>query len=463
MSERQTGRVRGFPAFPPGRRAPGRFARSWWGNAWIKAMRDTSLDEQPLRQGRKYAHAGRVGTITVSPGRIAAPVYGLDGTPYRTVVHVEQLTDAEWGRFLDQVAAKAGHIAALLDKDMPHDLVAAAEDAGVRLLPGLGDLEPECGCPGWEHPCEHAAALCFQASWLLDEDPFVLLLMRGRGRPELVGELQGRNAPRSPGTGQDQAARATSAGTEPDGRPPGTPAREAFARRPRPLPAPPPAPATGSAADGGVLSALPAAPGVDPAALRLLVVDAALRARELLTAPEPPPALDLWQDTVRMAATHGDAGLQARLRQATGQSGDQSGRHSEHRDVRRPGTDLPRAVRAWRYGGPAALELLEAPGEPMPADPRVAADLARARAALTRAHADGLWPADGPASGRDEPGGPPATRVWRNRWTVTGLGLQLRRGQDGRWHPYRREAGGWWPAGPPEHDPADALAVLLGG
>jgi uncharacterized Zn finger protein len=112
MTEPRHDRVRGFPAFGVAKRGCGQFARSWWGKAWIKAMEDTALDQQPLKQGRRYAYAGRVGTITVSPGRLAAVVDG-EGEPegpYRTVVYIPRLTDGEWARFLDRVASRAGHV-----------------------------------------------------------------------------------------------------------------------------------------------------------------------------------------------------------------------------------------------------------------------------------------------------------------------------------------------------------------
>jgi len=184
----------GFPAFPAVKRRPGRSARTWWGQAWLRAMEDTSLEQEPLKRGRRHAYAGRVGPITVSAGRLAAQVTDEDAV-YHTVVLVDRLDDGEWGRFLDEVTAKAGHLAALLDRDMPHELVEAATDADVPLLPGIGDLQPDCDCPDWEM-CRHAAALCFQASWLLDADPFVLLLLRGRAQRELTDELRARNTPR---------------------------------------------------------------------------------------------------------------------------------------------------------------------------------------------------------------------------------------------------------------------------
>jgi uncharacterized Zn finger protein len=236
----------GFPAFPASKRRPGRFASTWWGEAWLQAMADTSLDNEPLKRGRRYAYAGLVGPITVSPGRISAQTYGEGGELFHTVVFVDRLDDDQWRRFLTEVTAKAGHLAALLDRDMPHELVTAAADADVPLLPGIGDLQPECDCPGWQLPCRHAAALCFQTAWLLDADPFILLLLRGRGQEQLTEELRRRHRP-------------------------------AVAAQPAPLPGPPP-PITGPPAP----LVVPPAPGVDPEELAEIAARAANRARALL-------------------------------------------------------------------------------------------------------------------------------------------------------------------------------------
>ncbi|MFC4853774.1 SWIM zinc finger family protein [Actinophytocola glycyrrhizae] len=245
----------GFPAFPVTRRKPGRFAGTWWGNAWLQAMADTSLDLAQLKRGRRFAYAGLVGPITVSAGRIAAQVTSDDGAVHHTVVLVDRLSAPQWRRFLDEVAAKAGHLAALLDRDMPHDLVEAAADADVTLLPGIGDLQPECDCEGWELPCTHAAALCFQAAWLLDADPFVLLLLRGLGQDDLTEELRRRATSRR----QDDAVPALERPEVPEVGP-----LPPVSGPPRELVVPP-------------------APGIDPDELADIAARAAKRARKLLT------------------------------------------------------------------------------------------------------------------------------------------------------------------------------------
>ncbi|NEB37626.1 SWF or SNF family helicase [Streptomyces sp. SID14515] len=424
------GPERTFAAFPP---AQGRgFATSWWGRAWLKALEDTALDGQQLKQGRRLAREGRVGAVSVRPGRITAVVRDRDGTAYRSDVLLQQLGAGAWDRFLDMAVDRAGHIAALLDREMPPHLVEDAASAGVDLLPGIGDLEPECTCGAWDH-CPHSGALCYQVARLLDEDPFVLLLMRGRDERRLLDELQVRSAAR--------AVRAGDGGAQADDieerEVHGVPAGEAFAAAGilPPLPAPPSAPEEPGLGPSLDTETGPV-PGIDPAALEVLAADSAVRARRMLLdalAPghegQPLPVeLTPQQDAVRLVA---DARPEPRFgaRLATGSG--------------RPPAELDAAVRAWRYGGVAALAVLDEEWTPDPEQ------LGRARARLGEA-----W----------EAGERPTLRAsGRAGWTVVGADVQLRFDPNGRWWPYRKEHGRWVPAGPADDDPAGALAGAEGG
>jgi uncharacterized Zn finger protein len=240
--------ARGFPAFPAGRR--GSRGGSRWAQAWVRAMEETSLDSDQLRKGRRYATSGQVGPITVAPGRVSASVHGL----YDAVLAVEPLPDDDWDRFLDQVLARSGHLAALLDRELPGEL-------GTELLPGVGEFDSSCTCDAWELPCLHAAALGYQMAWLLDEDPFLLCLLRGRSEEELLGELRRRRVRV------------------------GTPAVEAYAESPKPLPDPAPIP---DPYDGSLLKAIPDPPAMDATVIRHLATEAAARARTLLTGCRTP-------------------------------------------------------------------------------------------------------------------------------------------------------------------------------
>ncbi|MFK4600294.1 SWIM zinc finger family protein [Streptomyces pristinaespiralis] len=416
--------TRTFEALPP---TSGRgFAQTWWGQAWLKALQDTALDGEQLKKGRRHAREGAVGAVSVRPGRITAVVRDRDGTAYRSDVLFQELDEQDWERFLDVATDSAGHIAALLDRDMPPHLVEDAAAAGVELLPGIGDLEPECTCDAWDH-CPHTAALCYQVARLLDQDPFVLLLMRGRGERRVLDELQLRSVARANPPATDRADEEQAAAV--------VRADEAFAAAGilPPLPAPPPLPDEPGAPPS--LDTGTAAGGPDAAALEFLAADAAARAHRMLAQALAPGragqpqehVLTRDEDAVRMAASVPGPVIAARLAAGT--------------DRTRAELDL--AVRAWRYGGAAALAVLEE--DFVPDDDQVS----RAESALAAA-----WAAE-PDRPRLRPSGPA-------RWTVVGTGEQLRLGRDGNWWPFRKERGAWAPAGPASPDPAEALAGASG-
>ncbi|MHA4996790.1 SWIM zinc finger family protein [Streptomyces sp. SD18] len=400
--------------FPPPARARhgGGFAETWWGNAWVAALEEMALDAARLGRGKAYAGQGHVDAVTVTPGLVLAYVHGSRPRPYRVQIRMRTLSDDDWERFLDAAAERPAHIAALLDKELPQALA----DSGVELLPGPGDLVPRCSCPDSGHPCKHAAALCYQTARLLDEDPFVLLLMRGRGERELLDELSRRNA--------TLAARSARAAEEP--ALPGVLAREAVGRR---VPAPPPAPLP-PPAHPQQPPAYPASPGgPDPFALDQLATDAAARAHALLTTGRDPlGGLTLWQDAVRLAATRPGSGLTATTRALY------AGLATAAR--RTPG-DLARAVAAWRQGGLEGLAVLEEAWDPP------AGRFDRARPLLLAADF-------------------PAFRPWHNHLTHPHGHIQLRLGHDGLWYAYESEPGhdDWWPRGTPDLDPVGALTGL---
>ncbi|GGZ50266.1 SWF or SNF family helicase [Streptomyces rochei] len=406
---------RTFAPLPP---THGRgFARSWWGRAWLKALEDAAMDAAQVKTGRRLARAGAVGAVSVRPGRITAVVRDRNGTTHRADVLLERLSDAQWDRFLDLAIERSGHVAALLDHDMPPHLVEDAASAGIDLLPGLGDLEPECDCGAWDH-CGHTAALCYQVAGLLDQDPFVLLLMRGRAESAVLDALQSHGGAR---------------GEEVVPHPDGVDAAEAYAVGDLlpPLPAPPglrEEPGTPLSLDTG--TAPP--PDVDPEALGFLAHRAAAEAHRLLAealreghdrqAVAAGP--DASQDAVRLAAADPEPDVLRRLAEGSGRTPE----------------SLAAAVRAWRLGGPAALSVLEE-------EWTVEGDaLARARAALESA-----WDEDER----------PSLRARANHWTVVGAPHQLRLDRDGRWWPYREEHGSWVPAGGAAQDPATALASAV--
>jgi uncharacterized Zn finger protein len=406
------------------------FGRTWWGAAWVEALEQRArLDPNRLPRGRDYARSGAVGELTLTPGEARAQVQGRKTQPYEVRIRVRRFTDEEWDRVLTAISARLAHAAALLDGELPPQIAEDAASAGLDLLPGGGEIGPRCGCPDDADPCKHSAAACYLVADALDADPFVLLLLRGRTRDQVLAGVRMRRRGMQASAGSGTAARVraaagqAAAGQAADD---GVDARKAFEGPTAEveIPAPPLPP---------VRPGQPAALPVDPPAWRAglggdlleLAADAATRA---------------WEMAVGLSADAGlglraDADLARRAARALGTP-------AFGPIAARSGTDtreLARQALAWRYGGPAGLELLHGEWDPVAEEPESADLLKAARGVL-----------------RSKTG--EAEFVEGNR--VTAGRLQVRLGHDLRWYPYARSDGDWEPSGPPEADPAQAVASL---
>ncbi len=336
---------------------------------------------------------------------------------------------------LTAISARLGHAAALLDGELPPEIADDAAHAGLDLLPGGGEIGPRCTCPDDADPCKHAAAACYLVTDALDADPFVLLLLRGRTRDQIMAGVRARR--RGAASGQAAEPGATAAGQPGAGPEPatktgrtstdeGVDARAAFSAPPSsaPIPAPPLPPGR-----PGAPAALPVDPPSSADSLRddllELAADAAARAWEMAMglSADAGLTLDPDADLARRAARALGTPAFTLLAARSGVGG----------------RELARQALAWRHGGMTGLELLCSEWDPATQEPDSAELLKAARAALN-----------------DKTGA--AESIQGNR--ITAGRLQLRLGRDLRWYPYARSDGDWEPSGTPEADPARAVANL---
>ncbi|WP_424214330.1 hypothetical protein ACN20G_20915 [Streptomyces sp. BI20] len=415
------GSRRSLAALPAGR------AESGCGRAWALAL---PADPDPGVDGAADPAAGvRIEAVTLTPGLVMASARdGERPRPYRTELRLPVLSPERWRELIADPVWTAAAEPALASG------LVSAQTAG-PLLPAPGEVLGRCSCPAGRHPgCPHAVALGRGVGRLLDREPGVLWLLRGRDPETFATEVARARARRAVAAADPVAEAGPEAGRGVGGSRvaavelPGVSAREAVhgAGPLGPLPAP-----LGPAVPGPP-PGFPTEPGApDPAALEQLVADAVERARALAAGEGDPFAgLDRWQDAVRLAALHPTGGLTGAGRSLYRRLASAEGRSVE---------DLGRAAAAWRQGGPAALAAAEEEWDP-PAGP-----FDRARPALLAA-------------------GQGVFRPERNRLTAPAGHRQLRLGRDGLWYAYLRvdASGGasgsgevWWPIGRPGPDPVE--------
>jgi uncharacterized Zn finger protein len=393
---------------------------TWWGQAWVDALEQRArLDPNRLPRGRDYARSGAVGELVLAPGEVRAQVQGRLSQPYEVRVRVRQYGEDEWDRVLGAVSAQLGRTAALLDGELPPEVATDVADAGLDLLPGPGEVGPRCTCPDDADPCKHSAAVCYLVANALDADPFVVLLLRGRTKGEVLAGLRSRRRGAHPAR-----PAAPVAGAAYETGDPGVDARAALGRSPvGPVPVPPLPPQR-----PGHPAALPVDPPSWRAGLRddllALATDAARRAWKLAVGLDADAGLSL----------DADADLARRADLALGTPA--FSMLAERCGI--GGRELARRGLAWRHGARPGLEMLLHGWDP--GDVAGAMDLLKvAQGAL-----------------RDVTGAPAS--ITDNQ--VTAGRAQLRLGRDLLWYPYAHSDGEWEPSGPPHADPVQAAGTL---
>jgi uncharacterized Zn finger protein len=170
----------------------GAFGKTWWASRWIAAL-ERLVNPSRLARGRNYARTGQVVSLEVDRDGVKAVVQGSRPAPYRVSIGFTRLTDADWDRVIEAMAAEALYAARLLSGEMPEQIQDLFSAAGCSLFPSEeDDMHTYCSCPDWANPCKHIAAVHYLLGERFDEDPFLMFWLRGRSQTEIVAALRAR-------------------------------------------------------------------------------------------------------------------------------------------------------------------------------------------------------------------------------------------------------------------------------
>jgi uncharacterized Zn finger protein len=147
--------------------------------------------EDALREGRAAALSGAVISLEIGRAGARADVRGAGGQMEETSLSLRPLESAVKRRVLKAMAARARYAADLLAGRLPEGVESAFQGTRRSLLPlDAGDVLYRCSCADAPQPCEHAGALAVLLGDRLQDDPFLVFLLRGVPRDELLQGLQ---------------------------------------------------------------------------------------------------------------------------------------------------------------------------------------------------------------------------------------------------------------------------------
>jgi uncharacterized Zn finger protein len=168
----------------------GQIGDTWWSQRFIHVLESFNVGSR-LQRGKRYARAGQVLSMDLSPGQVRASVQGSRSKPYRVFIEAEILRASEWQEIEVVMASSAIFLAKLLSGEMPEEIEEAFVASAATLFPASADdLTSACSCPDWENPCKHVAAVFYLLAEAFDADPFLIFAWRGRSKEELLTDLR---------------------------------------------------------------------------------------------------------------------------------------------------------------------------------------------------------------------------------------------------------------------------------
>ena len=170
----------------------GAIGETWWSKRWIGVLESFDMGAR-LGRGRSYARRGQVISIDVQKGVVLSKVQGTRSKPYDIKIQLKPISEDDWEKVTDEMASKAIFAAKLLSSQMPTNIEDAFSKVKISLFPeNEEDLKTDCSCPDWANPCKHIAAVYYLLAERFDEDPFLIFMLRGKTKEEIVDALRKR-------------------------------------------------------------------------------------------------------------------------------------------------------------------------------------------------------------------------------------------------------------------------------
>jgi uncharacterized Zn finger protein len=175
---------------------------------WKAQLRDLGLISESTT-ARTY----RVKQLDVMPSLVRVVVQDRDTGSCTIEIQVASFTDEQWQRLIDAFASQTMLAAQVISGSLSPEVEHVANDAAGSLLPvSANEFISTCTCcsPGG---CRHLSLIYTLLGEMLDDDPWLLFMLRGRDRQQVLREVRagreaGHTAP-AVATGASEAEGAT--------------------------------------------------------------------------------------------------------------------------------------------------------------------------------------------------------------------------------------------------------------
>ena len=171
----------------------GEIGSKWWSKRLISVLKSYGWDSR-LSRGARYARSGQVIKIDIDKGNVDAYVQGSRAKPYHIKIMLPLISEEQWENMFKMLNDHREIVSELLNSNVPVELEDLLEENNVSLFVKTpDDIEMSCTCPDYAIPCKHIAAVFYILAENFDTDPFLLLLLRGKNKQEIMSAVSDSN------------------------------------------------------------------------------------------------------------------------------------------------------------------------------------------------------------------------------------------------------------------------------
>ncbi len=165
----------------------GGVGETWWGRKFLEVVMKSN-DYIRLNAGKSYARNGQVQWIEASPCSVEAKVSG--SYVYAVRIRFTPLPEESWKKMLSIISDEASFAARLMAGSFPEAMERRLSKQDLSLFPRVDPKSKGCNCPDKGSPCKHEAAIYFLLAENIDKDPFLLFLLHGKTKEDVLSGLR---------------------------------------------------------------------------------------------------------------------------------------------------------------------------------------------------------------------------------------------------------------------------------
>ncbi|HWQ66799.1 MAG TPA: hypothetical protein VN372_08000 [Methanospirillum sp.] len=161
----------------------------WWTAEFLSRL-DVGHNPTQLAKGRRFAEQGQVAVTSLFSGGVHSLVLDKNGGPHRASLWMTNL-ERGWRTVITILAENLPLWAELREGNFSSRLNELLIAAGVDLIPeSMTDLDYRCDCETDTHICSHIIATYIALGKYINDDPFVLFLLRGKSKEDLLKAVE---------------------------------------------------------------------------------------------------------------------------------------------------------------------------------------------------------------------------------------------------------------------------------